>query len=71
MAKAKFDILTKCPICGTVFQMRTIDAVYCCKKCSDTAYKRKKDQEEKEKHYSKIAKEIPDVKGYFLIFTTV
>lgn len=52
MGKVKYDIRRKCAICGTVFQTRTIDAVYCSKKCSDVAYKRKKDKEEKEMMYA-------------------
>ena len=45
MAQAKYEIRRRCPICGEVFQIRTIDAVYCSKQCSDIAYKRKKDRE--------------------------
>ena len=48
MAQAKYEIRRKCPICGAVFQIRTIDAVYCSKQCSDVAYKRKKDREAKD-----------------------
>lgn len=51
MAQAKYEIRRKCPICGAVFQIRTIDAVYCSKQCSDVAYKRKKDREAKEAKY--------------------
>lgn len=71
MGKAKYDIRRKCPICGTIFQIRTIDAVYCCKKCSDVAYKRKKDKEEKEKQYDQIAKEIPDIREYLTVAEAV
>lgn len=67
MAKAKYEIRRRCPICGAVFQIRTIDAVYCCKKCSDIAYKRKKDKEERDKRYTQIAKEIPDIKEYLSV----
>ena len=45
MAQAKYEIRRKCPICGAVFQIRTIDSVYCSKQCSDVAYKRKKDRD--------------------------
>lgn len=48
MAQAKYEIRRKCPICGAVFQIRTIDSVYCFKQCSDVAYKRKKDREKKQ-----------------------
>ena len=49
MAKANYHIRRKCPICGTIFEIRTIDAVYCSHNCSAVASKRKKTQEEKEK----------------------
>ena len=54
MAQAKYEIRRKCPICGAVFQIRTIDAVYCSKQCSDVAYKRKKDREAKEDRKSVV-----------------
>ena len=56
MAQAKYEIRRKCPICGAVFQIRTIDSVYCSKHCSDVAYKRKKDREAKEAKYEQLAK---------------
>ena len=62
MAKANYHIRRKCPICGTIFEIRTIDAVYCSHNCSAVASKRKKAQEEKEKKYEQMAKEIPDIK---------
>lgn len=64
MAKANYHIRRKCPICGTIFEIRTIDAVYCSHNCSAVASKRKKTQEEKEKKYERMAKEIPDIKEY-------
>ena len=66
MAQAKYEIRRRCPICGAIFQIRTIDATYCSKQCSDIAYKRKKDREAKEAKYEQIAKEIPDIKSSFL-----
>lgn len=67
MAQAKYEILRKCPICGAIFQIRTIDAVYCSKQCSDVAYKRKKDREAKEAKYEELAKEIPDIREYLSV----
>ena len=67
MAQAKYEIRRKCPICGAVFQIRTIDAVYCSKQCSDVAYKRKKDREAKEAKYEELAKEIPDIREYLSV----
>ena len=67
MAQAKYEIRRKCPICGAIFQIRTIDAVYCSKQCSDVAYKRKKDREAKEAKYEELAKEIPDIREYLSV----
>lgn len=67
MAQAKYEIRRKCPICGAVFQIRTIDSVYCSKQCSDVAYKRKKDREAKEAKYEQMAKEIPDIREFLSV----
>lgn len=67
MAQAKYEIRRKCPICGAVFQIRTIDSVYCSKQCSDVAYKRKKDREAKEAKYEQLAKEIPDIREFLSV----
>lgn len=67
MVKAKYEIRRKCPICGEVFQIRTIDAVYCSKQCSAVAYKRKKDREAKEAKYEQLAKDIPDIREYLSV----
>jgi endogenous inhibitor of DNA gyrase (YacG/DUF329 family) len=67
MAQAKYEIRRKCPICGAVFQIRTIDSVYCSKQCSDVAYKRKKDREAKEARYEQLAKEIPEIREFLSV----
>jgi len=67
MPKAKYEIRRKCPICGAVFQIRTIEAVYCSKQCSDVAYKRERDREAKEAKYEQLAKEIPNIKEYLSV----
>lgn len=67
MVKAKFDIRRKCPICNSVFVIRTIDSVYCSLRCSKIAYKRKKDKLAKEERLNKLAKNIPDIKKYLTV----
>lgn len=67
MAQANYEIRRKCPICGAVFQIRTIDSVYCSKQCSGIAYKRKKDREVREAKYEELAKEIPDIRVYLSV----
>ena len=41
------EIKRKCPICGKVFIIKTLDSIYCSTKCSKVAYKRKKDAKKK------------------------
>ena len=48
------EIKRKCPICGKVFIIKTLDSIYCSTKCSKVAYKRKKGAEKKE-HFSENA----------------
>lgn len=48
MANLGIEIKRKCPICGKVFIIKTLDSVYCSPKCSKIANKRKKDKEKKE-----------------------
>jgi len=67
MGNARYEIRRKCPICGCIFQIRTIDAIYCSKQCSNVAYKREKDRAAKEEKYNLIAKEIPDIKEYLSV----
>ena len=67
MVKAKFDIRRKCPICKSIFQIRTIDSIYCSLRCSKIAYKRNKDKLAKEERLDKLAKEIPDIKKYLTV----
>ena len=42
------EIKRKCPICGKVFIIKTLDSIYCLTECSKIAYKRKKDTKKKE-----------------------
>ncbi len=41
------EIKRKCPICGKVFIIKTLESIYCSPKCSKIANKRKKDKEKK------------------------
>ena len=42
------EIKRKCPICGKVFIIKTLESIYCSPKCSKIANKRKKDKEKKQ-----------------------
>ncbi len=62
MPAMKYEIRRKCPICGVVFRIRTIDSIYCSPVCSKVACKRKADREAHEKKLDELAKEIPDIR---------
>ena len=55
MPNLGLEIKRRCRICGKVFIIKTLDNLYCCKKCSDLAYSRKKRAEAREKQLALIA----------------
>ena len=67
MPNLGLEIKRKCRICGKVFIIKTLDSLYCCKKCSDVAYARKKRAEAREKQLALIAKSVPKVREYISI----
>jgi len=71
MAAAKFLIRRKCPICGCIFQIRSLDSVYCSHKCSNVAYKRKQAQAMKDAKLEQVATSISDVKDLLSVSEAV
>ena len=51
MPNLGLEIKRRCGICGKVFIIKTLDSLYCCKKCSDVAYARKKRAEARGRCY--------------------
>lgn len=58
------EIKRKCPICGKVFIIKTLDSIYCSTKCNKVAYMRKKDAEKKEALFVAYAQNVPDIREY-------
>ena len=58
------EIKRKCPICGKVFIIKTLDSIYSSTKCSKVAYKRKKDTEKKEALFVAYVQKAPDIREY-------
>lgn len=56
MGAAKFEITRKCKICREPFLAKTITSWYCSPRCSSVAYKRRKDEEKRNKRLDEIAK---------------
>ena len=67
MPKLGIEIKRKCKFCGKAFIIKTLDSIYCCKKCSEAAYAQKKRAEAKEKKLALIAKSVPKVREYLSI----
>ncbi len=55
MPNLGLEIKRRCRICGKMFIIKTLDSLYCCKKCSDVAYALKKRAEAREKQLALIA----------------
>lgn len=67
MPAAKFLMSRTCGICGSTFTPKTITSKYCCKKCSDVAYKRKKDHQKRLVAMNTIVEQIPGERDYISI----
>lgn len=50
-----FEIKRKCKVCGKVFVAKTLDSYYCSRKCSNVAWKRKRDEKLKNARLEAIA----------------
>lgn len=67
MPVAKFEIKRKCQICGQEYIAKTIESWYCSKRCSNIAYKRRKDEEKRNQRLDEIVRNIPDNKDYIKV----
>lgn len=67
MPAAQFLMTRICEICGSSFTPKTITSKYCCKKCSDVAYKRKKDKQKKMDAMDAVVNSIPANRDYISI----
>lgn len=71
MAGAKYHITRKCKICGAEFRAKTLASIYCSRRCSDTAYKRRKREKEREQKYREVVKSIPETRYYISVHEAV
>ncbi len=69
MPSAKFELIRECKICRESFFAKTITSVYCSRRCSNLAYKKKK--EELEKLKLEKAKRIPKNQDYISVANAV
>ena len=57
----------QCTICGQPFVPKTVDSVCCSRKCSDTAYRKKKIQKKKEEERQAIVDKVSDDRLYISV----
>lgn len=67
MAASKFQIIRKCQVCGEEFMAKTIESWYCSPKCSKTAWKRRHDEDERNKLLDKVVKTIPKEQDFIKV----
>jgi len=67
MGKANFEIRRKCKICGNIFIAKTLESWYCSGKCSKIAWKRKKDERDRNQRLDEIVKKIPKAQDYIKV----
>ncbi|MGL4520250.1 MAG: helix-turn-helix domain-containing protein [Phocaeicola sp.] len=67
MPAAKYLNTRNCEVCKTSFMPKTITSRYCCKKCSDVAWKRKKDKQKKIEAMDAAVGKIPEARDYISI----
>lgn len=67
MPNIAIEIKRKCRFCGKEFIIKTLDSYYCCKKCSDSAYAKKKRLEAKERKMALIADLVPTIREFISV----
>lgn len=67
MVALKTEIRKTCEICGKTFVAKTITSRYCCRHCTDIAYKQRKKEKEEARRIKKIAEQVPDDRDYITV----
>ena len=67
MPSAKYEIKRKCEVCGSMFLAKTLDSHYCCRKCSDIAYNRRRAEATKRQQMDKVISLMPEGRDYISV----
>ena len=67
MPAAKFEIERQCKVCGETFIAKTIESWYCSPRCSKIAWKRRKDEEQRQQRLDEVVKKISKSKEYITV----
>ncbi len=60
-------IQKQCEVCGQSFVPKTVDSVYCSKKCGAAAYRKKKEQKKKEEEQQAVIEKISADRQYISV----
>ena len=71
MGAAKYEIQRKCEECGATFLAKTLQSRYCCRACSDKAFKKRKKEKERLAKLDAIVSTIPDARDYISVSEAV
>lgn len=67
MPGSKFKIEKQCEVCGKIFFAKTVYSKYCCKNCSDAAYRQNKRDKKIEQQRAELISQIPAERPYITV----
>lgn len=67
MPKAKYNIERSCAVCGTRFHAKTIDSIYCSRKCTNAAYRQRKKETIEQERRKQLEKSIPPDRTFITV----
>lgn len=66
-----FEVHRACEVCGKTFATKSLASKYCSRKCSKTASKRRKVEEEKQQRLAAVASRISDSRDWLSVSEAV
>lgn len=69
--RAKFEIKRRCEVCGTIFMAPTLESRYCCRHCTDVAYKQRKAFKAKQERMRKLADNVEEARNFISVSEAV
>lgn len=67
MPGSKFKIEKQCEVCGKSFLAKTVYSKYCCRNCSDAAYRQNQRDKKKEQQRAELISQIPADRPYITV----
>lgn len=67
MVALKTEIKRTCEVCGKTFIAKTLTSRYCSRRCTNIAYKRRKQEASEKKRLKEIADKVPDTRDFITV----